>query len=164
MGYLCTCALRTCTPHFCISGTAWPIVFKFGVWVGAITYVLSTSNGWCTSARAHVHTPPPYLKNRLTDCAKIWWLARDPIVMRFADVGGWVTARTHVRLQFRCLGSPWTRLFPEAASKTGLFLSPSLVHRQTWRLTDKELGLIILDACQLWSRIFSQRGNWGCFD
>ena len=24
----------TCTPCFCISGTAWPIVFKFGVWVG----------------------------------------------------------------------------------------------------------------------------------
>ena len=22
----------------------------------------------------------------------------------------------------------------------------------------------ILDDCQLWSRIFSQRGNWGCFD
>ena len=26
--------VRTCTPRFCISGTAWPIVFKFGVWVG----------------------------------------------------------------------------------------------------------------------------------
>ena len=25
--------VRTCTPRFCISGTAWPIVFKFGVWV-----------------------------------------------------------------------------------------------------------------------------------
>ena len=26
--------VRTRTPRFCISGTAWPIVFKFGVWVG----------------------------------------------------------------------------------------------------------------------------------
>ena len=26
--------VRTCTPRFCISGTARPIVFKFGVWVG----------------------------------------------------------------------------------------------------------------------------------
>ena len=39
--------------------------------LGVITYILSTSHGWCTSARAHVPTPPPYLKNRLTDCAKI---------------------------------------------------------------------------------------------
>ena len=31
--------VRTCrdtpTPHFCISETAWPIVFKFGMWVGS---------------------------------------------------------------------------------------------------------------------------------
>ena len=30
--------VRTCrdtpTPRFCISGTVWPIVFKFGIWVG----------------------------------------------------------------------------------------------------------------------------------
>ena len=26
--------VRTCRPHFCISGSAWPIVFKFGMWVG----------------------------------------------------------------------------------------------------------------------------------
>ena len=30
--------VRTCrdipTPRFCISETAWPIVFKFGIWVG----------------------------------------------------------------------------------------------------------------------------------
>ena len=26
--------VRTCTPRFCISGTAWLIMFKFGVWVG----------------------------------------------------------------------------------------------------------------------------------
>ena len=33
--------VRTWTPRFCISGTAWLIVFKFGVWVGG-HYVLST--------------------------------------------------------------------------------------------------------------------------
>ena len=26
--------VRTCTPRFCISGTALPIVFRFGMWVG----------------------------------------------------------------------------------------------------------------------------------
>ena len=26
--------VRTCRPRFCISGTAWPIEFNFGVWVG----------------------------------------------------------------------------------------------------------------------------------
>ena len=26
--------VRTCTPRFCISETAWSIVFKFGMWVG----------------------------------------------------------------------------------------------------------------------------------
>ena len=26
--------MRTCTPRFCISGTAWPIGFNFGMWVG----------------------------------------------------------------------------------------------------------------------------------
>ena len=28
----------------------------------------------------------------------------------------------------------------------------------------KEWGTKVLDTCQLWSRIFSQRGNWGRFD
>ena len=32
--------VRTCRdipkPRFCISGTAWPIVFKFGMWVGSV--------------------------------------------------------------------------------------------------------------------------------
>ena len=26
--------MSTCTLYFCISGTAWPIVFKFGAYVG----------------------------------------------------------------------------------------------------------------------------------
>ena len=56
--------VRTCRPRFCISGTAWPIEFNFGVcvsspyrsafhksWVG----YLCTCVGWDISARAHVH-------------------------------------------------------------------------------------------------------------
>ena len=31
--YVRTCR-DTLTPRFCISETAWPIVFKFGMWVG----------------------------------------------------------------------------------------------------------------------------------
>ena len=27
--------VRTCRPRFCISGTAWPIEFNFGVWVSS---------------------------------------------------------------------------------------------------------------------------------
>ena len=53
--------VRTYTPRVCISGTARPIVFKFGVWVGVIHYVLSKSYEWDMSwsrisPRAHVHT------------------------------------------------------------------------------------------------------------
>ena len=35
-GYLCTCSRAEVppTPRLCISETAWPIVFKFGMWVG----------------------------------------------------------------------------------------------------------------------------------
>ena len=31
--HVCTCR-DTLKPRFCISETAWPIVFKFGMWVG----------------------------------------------------------------------------------------------------------------------------------
>ena len=212
--------MRTCTPRFCISQTAWPIVFKFGVWVSShylsafqkswvgylctcaradrasvsqerlgrlssilvcelevMNYVLNTIHGWGISARAHVHTallylrnglidcvqilyvdwrslstcfaqvigevghlctcarapPSPYLRIRVANCAKIWCVARDPIVTRFTRVGGGVTtfARTcPVSLSRKPL-SPGI----EATPKTDLSLSRSLVHRQTWRLT-----------------------------
>ena len=96
MGYLCTCArahrasvsqerLGRLSSNFC-------------VWVGGHYRVLSTSPGWGASARAHVRTPFPYLKNRLTDCSKIGCLAWDSIVMWFAKVRGGVTAQcTHAR-------------------------------------------------------------------
>ena len=48
--------VRTCTPRFCISGTARPIVFKFGVWVGG-HYQSAFHKSWMgcirTCARAH---------------------------------------------------------------------------------------------------------------
>ena len=54
----CTCARADRTSVY---------VFKFGMWVGVTKCVLSTSHGWGgasmhvrTSARAHVHSPPPH--------------------------------------------------------------------------------------------------------
>ena len=46
--------VRTCTPRFCISQTARPIVFKFGVWVSS-HYESAFHKSWvgylCTCAR-----------------------------------------------------------------------------------------------------------------
>ena len=48
--------VRTCTPRFCISQTARPIVFKLGVWVSS-PYLSVFHKSWvgylCTCARAH---------------------------------------------------------------------------------------------------------------
>ena len=84
----------------------------------------------CTCARA---PPSPYLRVRVANCAKIWCVARDPVVTRFTRVGGGVTnfARACPVSLSRKQLSPGT----EATSKTDLSLSRSLVHRQTWRLT-----------------------------
>ena len=65
--YPCTCAVRTCRPRFCISGTAWPIEFNFGVWVSSPYLSVSTSHGLGISARAHVQTALMYLRNGLAD-------------------------------------------------------------------------------------------------
>ena len=53
--------VRTCTPRFCISQTARPIVFKFGVWVSSHhpSAFHKSWAGWGISARAHVH---PHLR------------------------------------------------------------------------------------------------------
>ena len=48
--------VRTCTTRFCISQTARPIVFKFGVWVSSHelgAYHMSWVGYLCTCARAH---------------------------------------------------------------------------------------------------------------
>ena len=51
-------------------------------------------------------------------------------------------------------------------SRMAKLSQPYLRGDMRWNVTSLQiqLGLIILDACQLWSRIFYQRGNWGCFD
>ena len=47
--------VRTCRLRFCISGTAWPIEFNFGVWVSS-PYLSAFHKSWvgylCTCARA----------------------------------------------------------------------------------------------------------------
>ena len=58
MGYLCTCARAEIppTPRFCISETPWPIVFKFGMWVGGhylSAFHKSLVECICTCARSH---------------------------------------------------------------------------------------------------------------
>ena len=87
--------VRTCTPRFCISGMAWPIVFKFGVWVGGYQQRAFQKSWVGASARAHVRTPFPYLGNRWVHCAEIWWVIRVPVAMCFMQVFGW--APLHVR-------------------------------------------------------------------
>ena len=108
MGYICTCA---CRPHFFISGSAWPIVFKFGMvdWRSPSTCFPQAMCGWGISARAHLcmcarAPPPPYLRIGLTNFAKIWCVTRDLIVTRFTKIRGGVAAHSHVRLhEFRYL-------------------------------------------------------------
>ena len=53
--------VRTCTPHFYISGTAEPIPLKFGMYLasGQLVMWLPHINGGVTITRAHVHTPDP---------------------------------------------------------------------------------------------------------
>ena len=125
--------VRTCTLRFCISQTARPIVLKFGGWVSS-HYLSAFHKSWvgylCTCARA---PPSLYLGIPVANCAKIWWVARDPIVTRFTGVRGGVTtfARASPVSFSRKPLSPGI----EATPKTDLSLSRSLVHRQTWRLT-----------------------------
>ena len=95
-----------------------------------ISYSLCNSHGWGISARAHVHPPPlpsPYVRIRLTNFAQIWCVAIDPIVTRFTKVGGGVTAHSHVRLQFRCLGNRSALTLKPHLNKTYLFRARSFI-------------------------------------
>ena len=106
MEYLCTCARahRASVPQERFDRLCSNLVSGLGV----TKYVLSTIHGW-GRASLHVRTctppPSPYFRIRLTNLAKIWCVARDPIVTRFTKVGGGVTAHSHVRLQFRWLAN-----------------------------------------------------------
>ena len=50
---------------------------------------------WGASARAHVHTPLPYLANGWADCVQILCVNRDPLDNCFAHV--WYGVHLHVR-------------------------------------------------------------------
>ena len=91
--------VHTCRPRFCISGTAWPIVFKFGMggWASLSTCFPQVRGGMghlCTCARA---PPSPCLRIRVANCTKIWCVAGDPIVrdLQESEVG-WLHIRTCV--------------------------------------------------------------------
>ena len=77
-----------------------------------------------------MHTLSPYIKNRLTDCAKIWRVARYPNVTRFTKIGGWVTAHTHVRLQFRCHGNRWALSLKSHQKQVYFFRARSFIAKQ----------------------------------
>ena len=48
-------------------------------------YYFNTSQSWGGSARAHVHTPFPYLANDWADYVQIWYVARGPLDKRFTQ-------------------------------------------------------------------------------
>ena len=134
VGYLCTCA-HADRASIGISGTGLTdcVQIWYVGWRSLSTWfpqVMSGVGHLCTSARA---PPSPYLRIQVANCAKIWCMARGPIVTRFTRVGGGVTAHSHVRLQFRCLGNRWALTMKPHQKQTSL--SRSFVHRQTWRLT-----------------------------
>ena len=100
--------------------------------------------GWGISARAHVHPPPPYsyLRIRLTNFAKIWCVARDPIVTRFTKLGCGVTAHSHVRLQFRCLGNRSALILKPHQKQTYLFRARSFIAKHGVLL----VGILLLSC------------------
>ena len=48
--------------------------------------MLYTCLRWSASARAHVHTPLPYLANGWADCVQTWCVANDPLDERLTQV------------------------------------------------------------------------------
>ena len=66
--------VSTCTPRFCISQTARPIEFHFGVRFGGHELGAYHMSWVGISARAHVHTALLYLRNGSTDCVQIWYV------------------------------------------------------------------------------------------
>ena len=89
--------VRTCRPRFCISGTAWPIEFNFGVWVLS-PYLSAFHNSWvgylCTCARAHRASVSQERLDRL--CSNlVCGLEVTKYVLSTSH--GWVGASLHVR-------------------------------------------------------------------
>ena len=130
VGYLCACARadRASASQERLGRLCSNLVCGLGV----TKYMLSTSHGWGgASLQVRTCTPPPppspYLRIRLTDFAIIGGVARDPIVTRFTKVGGGVTAHSHVRLQFRCLGNRSALILKPHQKQTYLFRARSYI-------------------------------------
>ena len=121
------------TPTLCIATpTPTPCIATIKRDCTCFPQVMGGMGHLCTCARA---PPSPYLGIRVANCAKIWCVARDPIVTRFTRLGDGVT--TFARASPVSLSRKPLRPDIEATPKTDLSLSRSLVHRQTWRLTGK---------------------------
>ena len=89
--------VRTCTPRFCISQTARPILFKFGVWVSS-HYLSAFHKSWvgylCTCARADRASISQELLDRL--CSNlVCGLEVTKYVVSTSH--GWDMASLHVR-------------------------------------------------------------------
>ena len=66
--------------------------------LGVINYVLSTSHGWGTSARAHVQIALLYLRSGFADYAQIWCVGWGSLTTCFPQVMGKIfctCARAH---------------------------------------------------------------------
>ena len=100
--------VQLCTQRFCISGTAWPIVFKFGEWVVGHE-LCAFHKSWvgylCTCARAHRASASQERFGRL--CSNlVYWLWVINYVL-FTSHGWGASARAHVRTPFPDLGNRW---------------------------------------------------------
>ena len=110
--------VRTCAPRFGISGTARPIMIKFGVWVWS--YYLSALHkslvGYCTCVRAHPISVSQETIDRL--CLNLMLGLRSNIdkvckSRRWSDC-------TYARASPVSLSRKPLSTVPEVASKTGL--------------------------------------------
>ena len=96
------------------------------VWGGVHLHVRL---GWSASARAHVHTPLPYLANGWADCVQTWCVANDPLDERLTQV------RCRVHLHVRTCTPPSN----DGASSPA---RPSPIKASYWYFGISEVGSI----------------------
>ena len=155
MGYLCTCARadRASVSQERLGRLGSNLVCGLGV----TKYLLSTSHGW-GGASLHVRTctppPSPYVRIRLTNLAKIWCVARDPIVKRFTKVGGGVTAHSHVRVQFRYLGNHSALTLKPHQKQTYIFRARSYIAIQGVLLVNRMNNVFMCIPVSSYARLW----------
>ena len=113
--------VRTCTPRFRDLANGWANCVQI-LCVNSYPLDKSFTYVWAGvhlhSARAHVHTPVPYLASGWADCVQILCVNRDPIDKCFTNV--WSGVHLHVRT---C--TPFFHILQTAgriASKFGVWL------------------------------------------